>query len=601
MGRPAITLVTVRSRSGHLLQIFCCLVGLIVGRHACSASLLAQAPDPLRRVNAPFFDGDVRFAEMAVFWFGYVDSSNNYADVRVGYNDRYLYVRVAAFDRYLWYDTSPSSADLTEWDAAALYLDLAHDGGSTPGADDYCFIGQLVWWEDREESQAVYRGNGAGWVVSTIPFTTTSGWRGNVPNDYGDDRGWTLGVYVPFESLGLSGPPPRGAVWGVAVVLHDRDDAVGTPIADKTWPEIMSPEQPGTWGELAFGLPTYDPAPARARGMVTIRQGTEGARVADAAVGGTIGNLCPGDPDVIWNQWGEANFAGAPSFNLQNQADVADWPCFARYYVTFPLDALPSGKVIISATLTLHEWGGSGGPEDSEPQPSLIQALTLSQDWDEATLTWNNAPLAKENVSAAWVDPLPPPRFIGWPGAPWTWDVSGPVAEAYTSGEPLRLSLYEADAAQHSGKYFSSSDAEDWNAEGRPTLRVRWGDPVPTVDKTVLPSAAMPGDMLTYTVDVVGSGHALTLTDELPAGVSAPLAHSPSMVYTPHRLSWIGRPDVGEPVTLTYAVTVAALTEGALWNKAILTEAGGLTYTATALVLAGPVQIYLPLIARGGT
>ena len=40
-----------------------------------------------RRVNAPLFDNDVRFAEMAVFWYGAVQRADNYTDVRVGYND----------------------------------------------------------------------------------------------------------------------------------------------------------------------------------------------------------------------------------------------------------------------------------------------------------------------------------------------------------------------------------------------------------------------------------------------------------------------------------------------------------------------------------
>ena len=39
-----------------------------------------------------------------------------------------------------------------------------------------------------------------------------------------------------------------------------------------------------------------------------------------------------------------------------------------------------------------------------------------------------------------------------------------------------------------------------------------------TVSKTVLPAVAAPGDVLTYTLAVVGSGQALTLTDELPIG-----------------------------------------------------------------------------------
>jgi len=26
--------------------------------------------------------------------------------------------------------------------------------------------------------------------------------------------------------------------------------------------------------------------------------------------------------------------------NVQNQSDISDWPCFSKYYVTFPLDAV---------------------------------------------------------------------------------------------------------------------------------------------------------------------------------------------------------------------------------------------------------------------
>jgi hypothetical protein len=152
--------------------------------------------------------------------------------------------------------------------------------------------------------------------------------------------------------------------------------------------------------------------------------------------------------------------------------DVADWPCFSKYYVTFPLDSLPAGQVIHSATLTLHEFGGS---QPADAQASLIQVMSVAEDWDEGTLTWNNAPQVFENVSQTWVDPLP--DFPGWPGVPFHWDLSRAVAQAYASGQPLRIVLYSADAAMHSGKYFSSSDAEDWNATARPTLNISWGTP----------------------------------------------------------------------------------------------------------------------------
>lgn len=309
-----------------------------------------SAPSALRRVNAPYFAGDaVRFAEMAVFWFGRVDSANNYADVRVGYSDTHLRIRVSPFDRFLWYDTQPSPADLDDWDAVSLYLDLDDDGGDSPDTADYRLVAQLNYWEpSRDPFQAAYRGDGAGWAAVTALFTSTIGWRGNAPNDSTDDRGWAVTFFIPYAALGVS-PPTPGETWGLSVVLHDRDDAAGTLITDKLWPEGMTAQSPATWGRLHFGMPVYTPPAALPGGEVVVRDALDGAVVPDAAVGGTISNLCPGGAEHIWNEWGNLNYGDDSGFNLQNQSDIADWPCFAKYYVTFPLDALPPGKVILSA------------------------------------------------------------------------------------------------------------------------------------------------------------------------------------------------------------------------------------------------------------
>jgi hypothetical protein len=439
----------------------------------------------VRRVNAPHFDGEVRYPETAVFWFGRVNNTDNYADVRVGYNAEHLAIHVAAFDRYLWYDPEPDSK-LEEWDAATLYLDLARGVGDGLTGERYRFVAQINAWEDRPAYQRCDRGDDGAWSPVSLPFSTESGWRGEDLNKNGsehDDRGWALTFYVPFSSLGLAAPPAEGTVWGLAVALHDRDNASALPaIADQYWPEGVSIAQPSAWGELRFGVPTFTPQPAVAQETVTIRQGLAGANVPDAAVGGY--SVCGGGLDY-WTEWGDANetyyHIDATDFNIQNQSDVSDWPCFSKYYVTFPLDALPSDRVILSATLTLHQFGGSGGPGDAEP--SLIQVLTVAEDWEETTLTWNNAPLAVENVSAGWVDPLD--AFPGWPGVPWEWDLTRAVAEAYAAGGALRLVLYEADAAYHSGKYFVSSDTGDWNDVARPTLRVTWGEPIAMLNQDV--------------------------------------------------------------------------------------------------------------------
>jgi hypothetical protein len=424
------------------------------------------------RVNVPFFDDEIRFGETGIFWFGKVNSSENYVDVRLGFTSTELYVRLAVFDRRLWYDTSPTLAELTHWDAASLYLDLDGNTGSRPDLNSYQFIGQLNWSEPREGYQAAYRGDGSGWLASPVSFTTISRYRGDAPNSNEDDRGWTLTYRIPFTSLELDQQEPEGKIWGLAVTLYDRDDAAGTSMQAESWPPAMLPGEPDTWGQLVFGLPLYTIPSTTPSGNTIIRKGLNEAKVVDGMVGGS--STCGTGLD-FWTEWGEANYSGASQVNIQNQFDVADWPCFSKVFITFPLDAIPPAAEVISATLTFFQFGNAGGGQYGDPFPSLIQIFTVVDDWEETILNWNNAPLAWENVSRAWVDPVTGP--MGYPGIPRTWDVSRVVAEAHRADAPLRLALYSADGDYNSGKYFYSSDMGDWNAEGRPTLTVVWGYP----------------------------------------------------------------------------------------------------------------------------
>jgi hypothetical protein len=605
----------------RLLRSFTLVVGLLVGVLLVSSGPTdARGPSNppflathdfsprvqitgTRRVNAPY---NVTGAEAAIFWFGRVTPTYNSVDGRVSYNDDYLYLRVAVFDRLLWYDISPSPDDLTSWDSVTLYLGTDGNLGNVADANTYRFDAQLVWWEPRDSFQAAYQGDGGGgWMATAVPFTTTSGWRGNEPNDDVDDRGWVLTYYIPFDSLGLGGPPPQGTIWGMALAVHDRDDGGGTPIADQVWPETMASHQPGTWGQLAFGTPTYNPQAAVRGGTVTIRQGLEGATVVDADVGGSsvCGQLAA---PAYFPTWGELNYAGKEFLNIQNQIDVADWPCFSKYYVTFPLDTVPTEKVIMSATLTLHLFGSAGAGWDPGPHPSLIQVLTVGQDWDESTLTWNNAPLAQENVSATWVDPVD--EYTGPPGIPYEWDVSRAVADAYTLGTPLRLALYEADFAYHSGKYFHSSDVGDWNAEARPTLAITWGRAVPGLSKIAVPASGDQGVPITCTLSFFGTGNTLTLTDTLPLGLGAPghfelegTSVTPTYASGQRRLMWSDTLSVGHKVAIRYTAIITAGGRQALVNTAELSEIDGKPSVAAATIIANPELIYLPMILKNAS
>ena len=432
-----------------------------------------QPSSSARRINAPYFDGAIWYGGAGIFWFGKVTPTENYADVRVAYNTTDLYVRVTVFDRRIWCNASPQANDPTVWDAVTLYFNTNGNSGNTPSTSAYRLVSQFsagvnctngVW-------SSAYRGNGTSWIANNFSFSADSWYRGDAgPNQDADNKGWVITFRIPFASLGMSGPPSQGNTWGLGLTLHDRDDSVGTTIASKPWPETLVADRPNSWGQLAFGLPSaYLAPPATPRSTISIRHGLNGAVVTDGEVGG--GTTCGAGLDH-WSQWGEKNYVGQPQINIQNQEDVSDWPCFSKYYVTFPLTTVPAGKVVISSTLTMHLFGNSGQGWNPGPFRSLIQVLTLNEDWNESTLTWNNAPLAAEYVDETYVDPLDtvPP----WPGIAYTWNVSSAVAKVYAAGRSLRLVLYSADNPMHSGKYFYSSDADP---EGRPMLQVLWGDP----------------------------------------------------------------------------------------------------------------------------
>ncbi len=120
----------------------------------------------------------------------------------------------------------------------------------------------------------------------------------------------------------------------------------------------------------------------------------------------------------------------------------------------------------------MFQFGSAGQGLKPDPVPSFIQVHSVTEDWKESQLTWNNAPLAAENWSGIWVNPVNSPTT--WPGIPMEWNVSGAAAQAHQAGQPLRLALFSADTAYHSGRYFYSSDAGE---AGRPVLEIVWGEP----------------------------------------------------------------------------------------------------------------------------
>jgi hypothetical protein len=113
---------------------------------------------------------------------------------------------------------------------------------------------------------------------------------------------------------------------------------------------------------------------------------------------------------------------------------------------------------------------------------------------------------------------------------------------------------------------------------------------------TQFPILKMPGDDITYSLDIVGSGQTINLTDYLPTGVSAPTSISPGLIYTPHRLTWSSSPAPGLSVHLNYTVNAIASTQTVLRNQAVITQTNGITDTAETWVYLDPVRLFLPCV-----
>lgn len=432
------------------------------------------------RINARYLPDETWLVPSSIFWFGKVTRSENYVDVRTGYGDQNLKLHFEVFDRMLWYDTSPTTAELSQYDAIGVYLKSSGANGNTPDSQSYLFIAQShPNYLDKSQYMASFRWNGQEWTKSTIPFNIRLAYagEGGYNQTSKDNRGWFIEMSIPYTSMGFSQNPVAGTTWGLAVVLYDRDDA-SSSLPAKQWPPNANLSVPATWGTLGFGLPTYSAPPSINQSTMVIREGWNASKVPDASVGGST--VC-GEGTDFFGTWGdtpESFYANRTvnntQFNIQNQMDVADWPCFAKYYITFPLDALPKGKVIVSAKLVLHHFGNSGAPGEAED--SLIHVMLAEKDWDERTLTWNNAPLALENFAATYVPPLL--SYPGDMGVRREWVITPALVRAYQKGEPLRLVLYSSDSARHSGKYFWASNRPDLEAS-RPDLEIIYGDPTP--------------------------------------------------------------------------------------------------------------------------
>ena len=227
----------------RLPVLFLCLGGfltLLLGRGVPLNAVGTGSAMP-RTVHLPYttaVEPDIPAAERAVFWFGEVGpTTETYSDVRMIYNEEKLHVTLHNIDQYMFYDPTPTTAELTQYDAATLYLNLTGTTGTAPTTNAYQFVAGLANLNVdrhllRADYEQAFRGNGSNWVETALYFesdtgTQTTNGLNNVTNS---DAGWNVTFRIPYTTLGLAGKPAENTNWGFAVILHDRDDAAGSTL-----------------------------------------------------------------------------------------------------------------------------------------------------------------------------------------------------------------------------------------------------------------------------------------------------------------------------------------------------------------------------------
>lgn len=566
-------------------------------RHVPSATSISRRTINVRPVAPTDVTERPAWEQASMLWFGHqATDQDNYTDVRVAYDDDELLIRFTVIDLFLWYPVAAQlPADLTQWDTVDVLLDTAGDSAATPQPDDYWF--QAAMRLDYVPNQTSYwndaRGNGSGWNVSWTPGTawhneTWPSWYFDpgVNQNNGYDAGWTAIIRIPFASLGLSGAPTAGTTWGLGLICYDRDNVPGSPpvLAPKSWPGSAVVDAPATWGHMVFNPPSYKPPSAVAQGTATI------IASRDAYVqGGRDGSGSSNHSDE--------NYGGAHELFVQAESTAAHFNHFQRTYLQFDLSSVPAGKVIISATLTLHQFGND---DCTTASPSLTHLFQLNDDWSEYGITWNNSPQAWQNLTSTWVQVLCPEDWPGWPGVPYYWDATQVVAEAYAAGKPVNIALYTSDTERDSGKYFVARHSTI--TDGHPRLTVTWGQQVATIIKSVDQPLADPGEVLTYTISVIGSGQSLTVIDPIPAHLAYVTGSvGGGAVYNSDqkRIEWSGSPAAGEYVTLTFQARISdSLNDPtAIVNEATL-QTGEESSTDQAVTIVNALSVYLPLVLK---
>ncbi len=188
---------------------------------------------------------------------------------------------------------------------------------------------------------------------------------------------------------------------------------------------------------------------------------------------------------VTQDSWVEAEFPNdnhGSDTNLRIKSDSRT----RRSYLKFDLNSIPDGKTITSVKLYLY-------CTYADLNPSVeIYVHETGDNWDEASITWNNAPVGGSSITS-----IP----IGETGRYYCWDIT-PYGQTQYSGDKILsvvAKLLLDNPAQNNpnlARYFASKETSDTAQD--PYLEVIYENTPPTASFTYSPTYPVANDSVTF-------------------------------------------------------------------------------------------------------
>jgi hypothetical protein len=161
--------------------------------------------------------------------------SDGTADVRLAYDDDYLYASWAVKDAAIVMNQTGRDGEIWNGDSVELFIDAANDKAATVDSNHYHLLvnanGDLT--DERGNAGAWDRGWTSGALAAVARSTT----------------GYTVELRVPWSSLGVS--PCAGRTVGIDVAVNDVDAAGAAP-KPFDWAGLSRFAQPNRWGNVTL-------------------------------------------------------------------------------------------------------------------------------------------------------------------------------------------------------------------------------------------------------------------------------------------------------------------------------------------------------------